>query len=439
MKVLLYSINHAPELTGIGKYNGELTEWLTDEGHEVKVITSFPYYPNWKVQSPYNGKWWKKEQRSEQETLIRCPLYVPRQPSALKRILHEFSFLLTSSLVLLASLFQKVDVVVCVVTPFHLGLPARLFSWLKGVPMVYHIQDLQVDAAGDLEMIKNKSLLAAMKSTEKWILNSSDLVSTISEGMVKKIEAKGIQDKKIYLFPNWVDLDFIQPLPESESLKETLGFLPSDRIVLYSGNLGEKQGLDKVIEVARHLKEIDNLYFVIVGEGGVKSKLIQLVEEHQVRNVRFFPLQAYDKLGALLAMADLHLVPQRKAASDLCLPSKLSTIFAAGGCALITADPGSELYKIVHRYQLGILIKPDDPESLREGILASLNCDTEVYKANARSYAEQFFNKQRVLRSFEQQLFQLIEFMNLTTETPSSQGKQVNKFDTVYLSKKERS
>lgn len=409
LKVLLYSINHAPELTGIGKYNGELSTWLAREGHEVKVITAFPYYPNWKIQSPYTGRWWEKEKLSERETIIRCPLYVPRKLSALKRILHEFSFLLSSSLVLLASFFQKYDVVICVVTPFHLGIPARIFSWLKGIPMVYHIQDLQVDAASDLKMIKQKSLLRLMKSLERWILKRADFVSTISEGMIKKIEAKGIQRNKIHFFPNWVDTDFIHPLPKNKSLRETFGFQPSDRIVLYSGNLGEKQGLENIVEIAHQLRTNEQLFFLIVGEGGAKNKLQQLVNQHQLHNIRFLPLQDYDKLAALLAMADLHLVLQKKAISDLVMPSKLSTILAAGGCALITAEEGSTLHKITHQHQIGILIKPDDPDSLKEGVLNAFSSDRYFYMQNARTYAEQFLRKDKILKTFEQQLKYLVQ------------------------------
>ncbi len=409
MKVLLYSINHDPELTGIGKYNGELSNWLADEGHEVKVITSFPYYPNWKVQSPYTGWWWKREKAGERETIIRCPLYVPAQLSAFKRILHEVSFLLSSSLMLLAALFQRCDVIVCVVTPFHLGIPARLFSWLKGVPMVYHIQDLQVDAACDLKMIKHRPLLELMKSLEKWILKKADIVSTISDGMIRKIEAKGIDRDKIHFFPNWVDTELIQPLPKSESLRAEFGFEDSDKIVLYSGNLGEKQGLENIIEVARQLRTEEQLYFVIAGEGGVKHKLEKLVKQYRLRNIHFLPLQEYEKLPALLAMADLHLVLQKKAISDLVMPSKLSTILAAGGCALITAGKGSSLHRITAQHQIGLLIKPDDPGSLKSGILNAFNSDQSFYTENARNYAEHFLQKEKVLRRFEQQLIHLVE------------------------------
>ena len=407
MNIWLYGINYAPELTGIGKYSGEMGGWLAKEGHQVKAITGFPYYPNWEVQKPYTGRWWKKEQPRKGETIIRCPLYVPQQPSALKRIVHEFSFLLSSSMALLLALFQKCDVIVCIVTPFHLGIPARLFSWLKGVPMVYHIQDLQVDAAEDLKMIKNKSLLRLMKAIERWILGKTNWISTISDGMIKKIETKGIAAQKILFFPNWVDTDFIYPLSKEDSLKEPLGFSTSDRIVLYSGNLGVKQGLENIIEVARNLRSVANLFFVIVGEGGAKDQLQQLVKADQLDNVCFFPLQDYDKLAALLAMADLHLVLQKKAASDLVMPSKLTTILAAGAAAIITAEPGSTLHEIVAQYELGLIIEPDNPVSLLQGIREALDNDLEKYKANARKYAEQYLHKDKILRAFEQQLLDM--------------------------------
>ncbi|MEL6944079.1 MAG: WcaI family glycosyltransferase, partial [Bacteroidota bacterium] len=248
MNILIYGINYAPELTGIGKYSGEMGKWLADRDHKVKVITAFPYYPNWEMQEPYRANWWKKEHISQNESIIRCPLYIPRQLSSLKRILHELSFLITSSIALFFALFSKTEVIINIVTPFHLGIPARIFAWLKGIPMVYHIQDLQVDAAKDLGMIKNERLLTIMSRLEQWILKKADVISSISSGMINKIQAKGIDERKIYFFPNWVDTNFIKPLPKAQSLRKKFGYSPTDHIILYAGNLGKKQGLDVLID-----------------------------------------------------------------------------------------------------------------------------------------------------------------------------------------------
>lgn len=94
MKILVYGINYSPELTGIGKYTGEMVEWLAAQGHEVRVITAPPYYPQWQVGENYSAWWYKREEGAA--TVWRCPLYVPKQPSTLKRLLHLGSFAASS-------------------------------------------------------------------------------------------------------------------------------------------------------------------------------------------------------------------------------------------------------------------------------------------------------------------------------------------------------
>lgn len=94
MKILVYGINYSPELTGIGKYTGEMVEWLAAQGHEVRVITAPPYYPQWQVGENYSA--WRYKREEGAATAWRCPLYVPKQPSTLKRLLHLGSFAASS-------------------------------------------------------------------------------------------------------------------------------------------------------------------------------------------------------------------------------------------------------------------------------------------------------------------------------------------------------
>jgi len=79
VKILLHGLNFAPELTGVGKYTGEMAEWLAGRGHEVRVVTSPPYYPEWLVQDGYRSKWWAVEHWRGVK-IWRCPLWVPRRP-----------------------------------------------------------------------------------------------------------------------------------------------------------------------------------------------------------------------------------------------------------------------------------------------------------------------------------------------------------------------
>ncbi len=100
MKILVYGINYSPELTGIGKYTGEMVEWMASQGHDVRVITAPPYYPEWKVGERYSS--WRYRREEGAATVWRCPLYVPKQPSTLKRLIHLGSFALSSFFPLMA-------------------------------------------------------------------------------------------------------------------------------------------------------------------------------------------------------------------------------------------------------------------------------------------------------------------------------------------------
>ena len=131
MKILLYSLNFAPELTGIGKYSGEMANWLAGHGHEVHVVCAVPYYPEWRVHAGFGG--WRWQRRIEPQagggsvTVVRCPLWVPARPSGAKRLLHLLSFALTSLPPLLRGL-AGADLVFVVAPACGFGvLPTTVF------------------------------------------------------------------------------------------------------------------------------------------------------------------------------------------------------------------------------------------------------------------------------------------------------------------------
>lgn len=408
MKILIFGINYYPELTGIGKYTGEMGAWLAAHGHEVAVVTAPPYYPEWDIHAAYKGKKWFKE-IIDGVTVYRVPLYVPKEVTSKKRILHEFSFLgavLPKWFGLL--LKKKYDVVININPPFHLGFFGLLYAKIKRARLLTHIQDLQIDAAKDLGMINNKRLLDWMFRSERYLLNNSHAVSSISLGMQRKILAKGVPKEKFIMFPNWVDELAIKPLSVYESLRKEWNIPMDDKVILYSGNLGEKQGLEAIIEAAEAFKQNRFIRFLIVGSGGNKENLQKAVSERGLNNVFFYPLQPYEKLSALLATADIHLVLQKKSAADLVMPSKLTGIFSAGGCALVTAMPNTSLYDIVDQGKLGVLVEPESTQALVDGLNRMLGEDLASYRQAAREYATQHLSKERIMRNFEDRLLEMI-------------------------------
>ncbi|KYF21523.1 glycosyl transferase [Salmonella enterica subsp. enterica serovar Typhimurium] len=374
MKILVYGINYSPELTGIGKYTGEMVAWMAQEGHEVRVITAPPYYPQWKVGERYSA--WRYRREEGEATVWRCPLYVPKQPSTLKRLLHLGSFALSSFFPLMAQRRWKPDRIIGVVPTLFCTPGMRLLATLSGARTVLHIQDYEVDAMLGLGMAgkgKRGSVARLATAFERSALRNVDNVSTISRSMMNKAREKGVAAEKILFFPNWSEVARFQDVNDADvtALRQQLGLPEGKKIVLYSGNIGEKQGLEKVIDAAERLRDRP-LIFAIVGQGGGK---------------------------ALLKMGDCHLVVQKRGAADAVLPSKLTNILAVGGNAVITAEPHTELGQLCARYPgIAVCVEPESTDALVNGISQALAMPKN--NTTAREYAERTLNKENVLRQF---------------------------------------
>lgn len=407
--ILLIGYNFNPEPTGIGKYSGEMLSWLGEKGYDCSVITTYPYYPYWKIQKPYQGDrfWYKTEQQQLSSgkyiKVHRCPVYVPSNPTSIKRILLDISFLLSATL----KVFQLIpgkrfDYVITVVPSFQFGLLGVLYKMFCKSKFLYHIQDLQIEAARDLNLIKSKSVINGLFKIEEYILRNADYISTISEGMAAKVRRKSKRD--IYLLANWVDTKLFKPLSERNLLKEEFGFSPYDKVVLYSGAMGEKQGLEMIIHAAKALSHEPQLKFLLCGSGPYSRKLISMTNELGLKNVEFLPLQPVGRFNRILNMADLHLVIQKSQASDLVMPSKLTTILAVGGLALVTANKNSELHKLIDVHGIGISVEADSQLALNQGILKGIMGDWSPVMSRARQYAENHLSIDSILHSYETQV-----------------------------------
>jgi len=412
MNILFYSINYKPELTGIGKYNGEFCESLSHKGHKVTVVTAPPYYPEWKVHRYFRNSW--SSFVEDGVTLHRCPLYVPANVSTIKRIIHLTSFALSSGLRLLGLLRLKPDVVFLVQPTLFCAPLALFYTKLTGAKAVLHIQDFEVDALIGLGMVKGRakrgSLRRMVESFESWLMSRFDMVSTISFSMLNNAEKKGVPREKLCFFPNWSDTDFVTPNSNGAEIRARWGFQEEDRVVLYSGNIGQKQGLEIVLDAAEALTPRSEVKFVVVGSGAYGETLRSLAEQRGLRNVVFKPLQAWEDVPKILAMADVHLVVQKRGAADAVLPSKLTNILSAGGHALVTADPYTELGRMaVHHPGIYEVVEPENSRAFIEGLERCLAKDTTKPNMVARQYALDFLNKEKVINRFVKDLKVLTE------------------------------
>jgi colanic acid biosynthesis glycosyl transferase WcaI len=299
--------------------------------------------------------------------------------------------------------------VVIQVAPTLFCSPAALvFAKLTKARSVLHIQDFEVDAMFGLDMAGGGALKGLAYAFERSMLTHFDLVSTISQGMIKRAVAKGVDPQKTILFPNWSEIERFQDIVVNDEFIASLGVDRRKKLVLYSGSMGEKQGLGSVLEVASRFQERDDIQFLLVGEGGVKSDLVEECERLQLKNVSFAPLQPYDALPMLLAAADCHLVVQKRGAADAMLPSKLTNILAAGGNAVITADPDTSLGELVREWPgIACCVEPESVDALSSGIEQTLAMPSP--NSIALEYAGEHLEKNAVLATFLSRFDDLVE------------------------------
>ena len=366
MRIMIIGLNFAPEPVGVGKYTGEMAIWLAASGHDVSVVTTRPYYPEWK-KAPLPGRWlWRGETWCGCR-VVRCPLYVPGRMSGLRRIVHHLSFALSCIPPALLSLFNRKPDIVVAIAPSLLTAPvALLLARLTGAKAWLHVQDLEIDAAASLGILRHRRLIAAGLIAERWVMRRFDLVSAVSAKMLDAIAAKDAAPKSCVLFPNWVDTKKIFPLTGSSAMRRELGIPEGSCVALYSGSMGRKQGLNYIIEAARILAANPKTspLFLLAGAGPIRAELESAARD--LSNVRFLPLQPDERFNEFLNIGDIHLLPQLRDANDLVMPSKLGAMLAVGKPVVATVPADSQIALTIG--DAGFVVPPENPAALADAI-----------------------------------------------------------------------
>jgi colanic acid biosynthesis glycosyl transferase WcaI len=401
MKILLYSANFAPEPVGIGKYSGEMAAWLVAQGHQVRVVCAPPYYPDWKIDHGYRflRRWRETWQGVD---IWRAPLWVPRKPGGLSRVLHLFTFAVSSLPAMLLQILWRPKVVMTIAPALMCAPTGWLVAKLCGAKAWLHIQDFEVGVAFQMGLLKGKRLQRAVLAAERWLLRGFDVASSISWKMLEQLHLKGVAPEKIRFFPNWVDVGHVRPLVAPSSYRAELGIAPDAVVLLFSGSLGNKQGLMLIPDAARRLLHLPHIVFVVCGDGVMKPELEEAAKT--LPNLKLRPLQPFARLSELLGLADVHLLTQSADAEDLVLPSKLTGMLASGRPVIATCREGTEIALVV--WQFGLVVPPGDGAAFAAAIvqMADDSATRQRLGVQARIYAEENLSCDAVLGRMMKQM-----------------------------------
>ena len=392
-----------PDHSGIPLYSSDFAFYAAENGHQVSVVTGFPFYPSWKKRKEDKGVLFRTDHHKNVK-IYRGYIYVPAKPTGVKRILQEISFLFFSFI----NFFRagKQDVVVLFVTPVLLGVMGWFFKKVYGARLIINIQDFQVEAADSLGMLNKLPIVPMMHWLEKRSFKGADVVSSISDGMVNILKQKGVEQSKIYLWPNWIDVNEASALGTKGEFRRQFSIPDSKTIIAYAGNVGEKQGLSTLIDLAIHFKDREDLIFLIIGEGGDLMNLKAYHAEKKADNVRFLPFLDPKGYKNFLADADVIFISQKKIPKDIYFPSKLLGLMAGKKLIFLAADEESELYKVLKNNDLALVGKIGNLAELKDCMnqLLQESSDLNRLRENASAFVRQFDRKfvlENVLKKIE--------------------------------------
>ena len=339
-----------------------LAKELGQFGIDVEVLTAMPNYPKGAIFPGYEKKLSLHEE-IDGVPVKRVWVCAGSGKSPVVRLTNYFSFTFTA---MVAALFgPRPDVLFIESQPMSLGFIGLLMKWIRGVPYIYNVPDLQVDVARQLSFIKNKAFLKTAKRLENLFLKQSWKVSTVTYRFIEHFEARGVPREQITFLPNGADTSFLRPKPACRDMLDRWN-LHDKKIFVYVGTHAYYHGLDTLINAARLLQGQEKIAFLMIGNGPERQRIRKLAEELKLANV-IFGQSPYEEMDNLYSISYASIATLRNI--EVAKSMRLSKIFPSLSCGVPVIYSGvGEAADVIRENHCGLNVSPENPEELAAAI-----------------------------------------------------------------------
>jgi glycosyltransferase involved in cell wall biosynthesis len=402
MRIIIVTHYFPPETGAPQARLSALAATWAAEGDEVTVLTGMPNHPTGVIPPEYRGAIRRRERRDGYRVL-RTWLYATPNEGIARKTLGHLSFTISS--VLLGGHSSGPADVVVVSSPTFFAIGAGWFlARRKRARLVGEVRDLWPAIFAELGVLTSRRLIRLLERLELAAYAAADTVIVVSDGFRANLIERGVPAGKVHTIRNGVyPGEFDPDAPADPQLRATLGAGPDDCLVLYAGTHGISQGLTSVADAAARLTG-EEIRFAFVGEGADKERLRHRVAEHGLRNVTLRPGIPHEQVPALLAAADICLVPLRDVPLfSSFIPSKMFEYLAAG--QPVVAALAGEAAQILREAGAWV-VPPADSEALAAAI-RTLAADPQRRQAmgqQGRSYVEKHFDRGMLARLYRKLL-----------------------------------
>lgn len=398
-RVLVVSPYFAPEHSGSAPYVTAVATRLA-ERYDVTVLTGAPHYPQWRVAPGYRR--WRAVERQRGAQVVRLRHYVPRRQSVWRRAAYEATF---AARVLVEGLPRRVDVVLAFSPPVLSAAAAAVLARRCRAPFGLVVHDVASRAVHESGIAGGSAAGGTVAAVEGRVLRGATGVVVLHEHFRAVCLALGVPDDRVRVIRNWVHAG--TPQRDRGLMRSEMGW-GAETVVLHSGNMGLKQGLDAVVQAARLASQrAVPVRFVLMGQGSQRGDLERLAAG--VDGVDVVDPVPGDVYPDVLAAADVLLVHERPGLVQTSVPSKLTSYFAAGRPVVAATEADSPAAAEMDAARAGVVIPAGEPEVLLDAVLR-LAADPHaaaVHRAAAQRFAEEHLAPAAALDRYEEWVEQL--------------------------------
>ncbi len=363
MKILVVTQYFWPENFRIN----DLCDGLIERGHEVTVYTGLPNYPEGKFYPGYSLLGPYKESKGKIK-IIRCPLLPRGKNNSISLILNYFSFFFLASVFAPLLVHGKFDkIFVYEPSPVTVAFPGIVLKYLKNAPMFFWVTDLWPESIEATGVVKNKSIIGLVAVMVRWLYKHSDKILVTSKGFIPRVKSLGVKDSQIIYFPQWAEKLYSEKL--SDNFQDPL--IPSSGFkIMFAGNIGSSQDFKTIVEAALLLKNYNEIYFLILGDGLMKKWAEAEVIKHNLqKNFIFLGKKPVEMMPNYYSKSDVMLMSLTNTdLFSITVPSKLQSYLASGKPVL--ASMNGEGADIVNEWKAGLTCPASNPKLLSETILS---------------------------------------------------------------------
>ncbi len=366
MKILFITDNFPPEVNAPATRTYEhCIEWIK-QGADVTIITCAPNFPHGNIYHGYKNKLYQKEQLDGIE-VIRVWSYIASNNGFTKRVIDYFSF---GFMAFWVGLFQKHDIVIATSPQFFTTWAAWGISKIRRKPWIFELRDLWPESIRTVGAMKQERVLDWLEKIELGLYRDADKVVAVTEAFKSNLIQRGIESDKIEVVTNGSNVDLFFPREKDHSLLQSLN-LENKFIIGYIGTHGMAHSLDFIVRSISKIND-ENIHFLFVGDGSMKSKIIEIASELSLKNITFIKPIVKEEVPRYLSIIDVSLAPLIKSDTfKTVIPSKIFEASAMQKPTLLGVE--GQAQKIIEKYGAGLCFKPENEEDFIEKLLVLKN------------------------------------------------------------------